>query len=412
MQRVALASALVARPALLLLDEVTAQLDPVGRREVQAVLRRIGHETTVLMADLNAPPLDVDRLVVMEAGSAVAQGRPTQITNEQLSSAGFRVPQLRRLAEAVGRPEVAAGGAQAVEALRDLAMDAAWPSPPESAPRPVLLEARRLTFRYTPERSILSGLDVSFACGEFTAILGSNGSGKTTLSLLLAGVLSPAAGDVVVHAETPEGRRVGYVFQEPTFQMLAGTVEDEIAFGPRQLGWPEEVVQAVVDRERARFDLPLGVNPVNLPPAQARQLAIASVLAISPSVLILDEPTNGLDEIETRALMEILAKLHRGGQTILLITHDVEIACEYAERVLVMSEGEIRLDGTPAEVMRQTEILRECDVMPPPVVDLSRALWPDALPALSVAEFVGRLRQPGAVAPPEVAHTLNSGCSD
>src|SRR5690606_13685058 len=139
--------------------------------------------------------------------------------------------------------------------------------------------------RYTPERSILSGLDVRFACGEFTAILGSNGSGKTTLSLLLAGVLSPAAGDVVVHAETPEGCRVGYVFQEPTFQMLAGTVEDEIAFGPRQLGWPEEVVQAVVDRERARFDLPLGVNPVNLPPAQARQLAIASVLAISPSVL-------------------------------------------------------------------------------------------------------------------------------
>jgi energy-coupling factor transport system ATP-binding protein len=397
MQRVALASALIARPPLLLMDEVTSQLDPIGRREVQETLRAIGRSATVLMADPNADLSAMDRLIFLEEGRITERTTHNHVTSAQLAVAGFRVPQLRRLAALLGIDQVAAGIPSAVEALSPLAAPpGSWmaASPSRAEAQPIIHETRDLTFAYAPGREALSAVNTRFHRGEFSAILGSNGSGKTTLSLIMAGALQPTRGESVSFGRDGDPIRVGYVFQEPTFQMLAGSVEEELAFGPRQLGWSDDEVQAAVHREQERFGLPGGINPINLPPAQARQLAIASVLAIRPDILILDEPTNGLDEIETHSLMKMLAGLHHEGQTIILVTHDVEVACEYAERVIVMSAGRILLDGPTAQVMAQVNLLRQGDVMPPPVVELSLALWSDSPPALTLPEFTARVGQP------------------
>ena len=132
--------------------------------------------------------------------------------------------------------------------------------------------------------------------------------------------------------------------------------------------------------------------PLHLPPAAARKLAIAANLTMDPDVLILDEPTNNLDEDETQLLMSHLKELRQGGTTVVVITHDVELACEHADRTIVMAEGKILSEGPTCQVMAQPDVLEQSDVVVPPVVELSLALWPEAPPALSVDELAGRLQ--------------------
>jgi energy-coupling factor transport system ATP-binding protein len=243
-------------------------------------------------------------------------------------------------------------------------------------------------------------LDFALHEGEFVAILGSNGSGKTTLALLLAGALAPTGGEIWIGEEKFSMQQhrgtVGYVFQEPTNQIVTMKVCDELAFGPQQLGRQETDIEEAVNREMARFGLNAEDVPLHLSPANARKLAIAATLTMNPSVIILDEPTNNLDEDEIGNLMAHLKALQESGTTVVVITHDVEIACDYADRVVVMSQGKVLVDGPTRQVMSQPDVLRQSDVSVPPVVELSLALWPGQLPALTVAELAETL-QPAAL---------------
>ena len=399
MQRVALASAIVAQPRLLALDDVTVQLDPVGKREVVAALQTLldGEMTTVMTDPYVELLAEVgDRFVTLEAGHGGDVHRSLQIPH--LEKAGLRVPQLWRLGRALGVDLPVIVG-QAAGELEDWA--------PVKAPsfdlaqnlQPVpVARAEDLTFTYPDGPTALQGLNLTLRQGEFVAILGSNGSGKTTMALLLAGALKPSRGMVYVGDELFQHTRhrglVGYVFQEPVNQVVTMTVRDELAFGPRQLGWDETATAEAVEREMARFALDPQAVPLHLAPADARKLAIAATLTMNPRLVILDEPTNNLDEEEVHRLMHHLKELQAEGTTITVITHDVEVACSYADRTVVMSGGKIMLDGQTREVMRQGDTLRECDVLAPPVVALSLALWPQAPPALTVAEMAGVLQRP------------------
>ncbi len=393
MQRVALASAIVSQPHLLILDDVTVQLDPVGKREVVSALQGLldGQITTVI----TDPYVDLltevgHRFISLEEGKIVNDS-PT-LEADAIAEASLRVPQMIRLGQILGL-QLPGAVKDALPLLQPFTKEGVIPdfSPVPAEPAPVIVSTEKLVFTYPNGPTAIKELDITFNQGEFVAILGSNGSGKTTLALNLAGAMSPDSGVILVQGEPYDRSRhrglIGYVFQEPVNQIVTMKVSDELAFGPEHLGWDREAIQESVTRELERFGLSPDATPLHLTPAEARKLAIASTLSMKPKMVILDEPTNNLDEDESQRLMRHLKSLQESGTTVVLITHDVEIACEFANRVVVMNEGEITIDGPTRQVMREKALLAQADVMVPPVVEVSLALWPDKLPALSVEEL-------------------------
>ncbi len=392
MQRVALASAIVAHPHLLALDDVTVQLDPVGKREVIAAVRALlkGRITTV-MCDPHVELLtDVgDRFISLQNGQIT--GAHSTLDASTIKQASLRMPQLLQLSQNLGI-ELPADVASASAALRPQATrKLVFDDAPSAADQPIIVQAQGISYQYPKGPKAIDALDVTFRKGEFIALLGSNGSGKTTLALTLAGALTPTEGQILIEGEEFKQHRhkgmIGYVFQEPVNQIVTMKVSDELAFGPQQLQWNKTAVADVVNRELERFDLHGDDVPLHLAPADARKLAIAGTLSMNPRLIILDEPTNNLDDAETRHLMAHLQKLKAEGTTVLLITHDVDVAAENADRMIVMSKGQILADDSTRQVMARPEMLIQSDVVPPPIIELSLALWPDALPALTVDEL-------------------------
>lgn len=397
MQRVALASAIVAKPPLLALDDVTVQLDPVGKEEVVAALQAMmGGRITTIMTDPYVELLEEigDRFLSLQDGRIT--GEEDHLTSENIHQASMRVPQMMRLGNALDLP-LKSSVKEAQVALASRSNGMAQVNLPQKAEREreVVIETRGVSYTYPDGPQALKRVDSVFYRGEFVSILGSNGSGKSTLALLLAGALKPSEGEIYIEGEKyhPLQHRalVGYVFQEPVNQIVTMKVWDELAFGPQQLGWEKERIEEVVERELGRFGLSADDTPLHLTPAASRKLAIAATLTMEPKMVILDESTNNLDEEEIARLMEHMKEMQREGKTVVLITHDVEVACLYSDRMLVMSEGDVVLDGPPRQVMTEEVKLQESDVTPPPVVRLSKALAPDDPPALTVGEMAQML---------------------
>jgi energy-coupling factor transport system ATP-binding protein len=256
-----------------------------------------------------------------------------------------------------------------------------------------MVEVIDLSFAYPGGASALERISLQIEAGEFLAIVGQNGSGKTTLAKHIVGLLQPNAGRVVLEgrdraallaAET--AREVGYVFQNPDHQISAASVWDEVAFGPRNFGLdaPEvdrrclEVLDAVGLSEARESD------PFLLSKGERQRVAVASVLALRPRLLILDEPTTGLDHREQRRMMALVQELNRNGIAIVMITHTPWLVAEYARRVVLMRKGRKLFDGTVEEFFAQDEILAHSSFRAPPVTRLSRkfgtlALTPQAL---------------------------------
>jgi energy-coupling factor transport system ATP-binding protein len=229
----------------------------------------------------------------------------------------------------------------------------------------------------------LQGIDLSVPRGQFLALVGANGSGKTTLVKHFNGLLRPRRGQVRVvgqdTAQSPVGelaRQVGFLFQHPEQQIFSATVHEELAFGPKNLGMSPVEVETRVRAALARFDLAAVADrpPAILSYGLRRRVTLASLAAMDPAVLVLDEPTVGLDAIGLRETLDWLAELHAGGRTILLVTHDMALTAEYASRVVVLHQGRIVADGPPADLFRQTDLLAEAFLVPPPVVVLAQTL--------------------------------------
>lgn len=264
---------------------------------------------------------------------------------------------------------------------------------------------------YTYERTdgekieALRGLDLSVLEGEFVAILGHNGSGKSTLARLLNGLLQPLRGDVeVMGMNTKDSakiydirRALGLVFQNPDNQMVATVVEEDVAFGPENLGLnPKEIVYRVdhalklVEMEEERMRAPHLLSG-----GQKQRVAIAGILAINPEIIVLDEPTAMLDPIGRREIMRTLKRLHEEEKkTIVLITHFMEEAI-LADRVVVLSDGKLVMEGTPREIFARTKELRELALDVPVVTEIANLLYHDGLiempVALTVEELVDHL---------------------
>lgn len=262
-----------------------------------------------------------------------------------------------------------------------------------------------LTFAYPDGTVALRDIDLTIGGREFIAFIGQNGSGKTTLSKCLNGLLKPTAGRVVVDEIDTRQRgvvkqivtKVGYVFQNPDHQLFNDSVFKEIAYGPRNIGLPESEVRARVEEAAAvagvRPEL-FGTHPFFLPKGLRQRVAIASILALRPQTIIVDEPTTGQDMRQSIEIMNFLRRLWEDEEhTIIIVTHEMPIVAEYAERVVVLGQGRVLLDGPTREVFAQPERLAETFVHPPQITRAAQRLGLTSPALLSVEEVWQALQE-------------------
>ncbi len=259
--------------------------------------------------------------------------------------------------------------------------------PEEATPAaaPPVLAAEAVTFAYPDGTVALHDLSLQLPQGLRVAILGANGCGKTTFFLNLNGILRPTSGKIIHNGEPIAydrqslrelRRRVGLVFQDPDSQLFAASVRQDISFGPLNLGWSEEVVRAKVEQVIADTNLgELVERPTHmLSYGQKKRVAIAGVLVMEPDVIIADEPTAGLDPETTARVLDLLDTLHDAGRSIVISTHDVEMALAWADHAIVLGRGHLLAEGPPAAVLSDEHLLREAGLLPPLVVEAYRQL--------------------------------------
>ncbi len=305
-QRVAVAASLAMRPSVLILDEPTANLDGPGTRSVVRALAglRRDHGVTIVVIEHRLPPFvpQAERLVWVEGGRIVDDGAPEEVLERRAATMtvpGARLP-------SAGSP---------------------------------LVSLERVKAGYNG-RAVLSDCTMMLREGDFGALVGPNGAGKSTLARVLAGLLKPGKGRVAWHKKKGRRPRVGLVRQNPLHQLVCESVEEEVRFGPRNLGHErDEVVKAILQRAdllglRDRSTQALSVG-------EQQRTVLAATLGLRPDLLILDEPTIGQDRRHLRELMEAVSELNRQGQTVLLITHDQQLVNELAGRVWEIRDGSI-----------------------------------------------------------------------
>lgn len=358
-QRVCIAGALAMEPAVLVLDEPSSLLDVRGRAAIMRVMGRLAAAgaTLVHVTHFMDEALAADRVIVMQHGRMALEGTPDEVfasKNAQVIEAlGLEMPFEARLAAAL-RADAADGKVAAVAGPSGEKPAASVP-----AAEPPAILARDLGFSYGPDAQALDGVSLEVPVRATTAIVGQTGSGKSTLLRLLCGLEAADAGSLTVcgiNAATKRGRRqirraVGYVMQHPERQLFAQTVAEDVAFGPRNQG-----LSAVEVKRRVAHALDLvgladrrDASPFELSGGQQRLAAIAGVLAMEPELLVLDEPTAGLDPRGRARLRALMADLAAHGVTLLQVTHSMEDAAQ-ADHVVVLDQSHVLATGTPAEV--------------------------------------------------------------
>ncbi len=272
-----------------------------------------------------------------------------------------------------------------------------------------MISARALTYSYGDGTRAVVDLDLRVERGEFTAVMGANGSGKTTLLKLLIGLLKPASGSILLEGrelrtlkDTEIFQRIGMVFQDPNDQLFAPTVEDDVAFGVMNLGVPRSETARIVD---STLDT-LGISGLRhkavhaLSFGQKRRVALAGVLAMKPSVILLDEPTGGLDPLGVTSIMSLLHNLNREHRiSMIMATHDIDLVPLFCDSMVIMHGGRALTQGRPSDVLKNTGIIRQASLRLPRIAHLFEILREkdrfavDALP-LTIGEARRELLEP------------------
>jgi len=396
-QKLAIASVLAMKPTVLVMDEPTTDLDPISKQgifDITNQLRQRDDITLIVVEHETEESLHADRIALIRDGELVKVGKVEDILKEVelLEELGVMPLGIPKFFKQMGYSPLPLTPAEGLKSFQQ----AGWKISEEKYAQLVekekaaaqhteepIIQCRDLEHTYPGDVHALQGIDLDIFKGEIVAIVGQNGSGKTTLAKHFNGLLSPTNGTVTVHGlDTKEqgvfkiGQKVGYVFQNPDHQIFSERVYDEVAFGPRLREIPEEEIKKRVKESLEAVGLTgfEDEDPFSLTKSGRQRVAVASVLAIKPDVLILDEPTTGLDYREQRSMMDMVRMLNKSGSTIIFVTHHMWVVAEYAEKVFVIKDGQILLSGTTREVFAEEEILKATDLRPPHFVQFSNSL--------------------------------------
>jgi energy-coupling factor transport system ATP-binding protein len=395
-QRLAIAGILALGSNIIVADEPTSQLDPVGKKEVFETLLQLNKEgKTIIMIthETDWAMKYSHRIGILSSGRLIAIGSPKEILSklgiDGLTRYGIRPPQIPHLFYKLSQkgviledPSTWLNVEEATYRLSKLIT--------KSLPKDVLplnkcdkhYEERAIVVEdlwhiYPNGIKALKGISLQIYKGEFVAIVGQNGSGKTTLVKHFNGLLKPTKGNVYVFGINTKdvtvsalSKFVGYVFQNPDNQLFASSVKEEIAFGPKNLGYNQDEVEKMVEQALDFVGLKGLENehPFHLSKAERQLVAFASVIAMKPKVIVVDEPTTGQDWAGTYKIMNMLKKLNEEGHTVIVVTHDMNIVAEYAERVIVLHSGRILTEGETRKIFYEIENLSQAYIEPPPIV--------------------------------------------
>ena len=247
-----------------------------------------------------------------------------------------------------------------------------------------MIECDSVRFGYgkTKDAELIHGISLSIEDGEFVALTGENGAGKSTFSKLLAGILKPSDGKICVNGiDTKKAKNsvlaktTGFLFQNPDRQLCTYTVRDEITFGQKALKTgTEEEISKRTEKIIERFGFNPDEAPFSLSRGQRQRLALASIIAVEPKVMILDEPTTGLDYKECMEIMSAVKELNKNGTTVIMVCHDMELVLDFARRMIVLADGKIEADGKTLEIMRRKEILQKTCLLSPQIIQIALEL--------------------------------------
>lgn len=395
-QRLVFAAVLAAQPQLLILDEVTSDLDPAGKSDLLKVIGDLyaGRQTIVAATHAYEEGQLADAILLLDEGKTVAHGAPPEIICRPrlMEKHGIRPRDINLLAEKEGLPPVPPGvdPARLLERIsarfKPLKLDAILDRERKRAERygqPVI-EVSGLNCFADDGRNILSDVHLTVREREMVAIVGRNGAGKTTLIKHFNGLLRPSSGEAKVKGVSTRRstlfelcKTVGFVFQNPDHQIFSETVRKELSFGPRNFGVGEEEIGERVSEaiSAVRLNGFEEEDPLMLSKGGRQKVAVASILAMRPEVLVLDEPTTGLDYEETIALMELVRRLNESGHTVIIVTHTMWVVARYAHRVIVMDAGRIIADTTPRELFSNPYLLRTARLTAPEIAELSHRFF-------------------------------------
>ncbi len=364
-QKAALAGVLAMQPSLLLLDEPLASLDPASGREALALFRRLADEGIAICLVEHrvedALEIEPDRVLYMVEGQIAYLGSPSGLMAE-VDYRQVKLPAPVVMERAAGapprefRPAVQPDGGEPLVTFEDV------------------------SFGYGDEGpQVIHDVDLTIRRGDIIALLGPNGAGKTTLVKHAIGLLKPDGGQVRVAGEDTRALSVaeiahtmGYVFQSPSHMLFAPTVKEELAFGPRNLGYTEGEIATGVEEAIETVNLS-GMEeypPLALSFGQQKRVSIAAILAMRSKILVMDEPTAGQDYANYMAFMDTILQMP-GFQAVLFITHDLDLAITYANRVVLMSDGRIAADGPPEKVLSDLDLLHSCRLVPTSLLELN-----------------------------------------
>lgn len=430
-QKVAIVAILALRPRVLVLDEPTAALDPVSSALVFETLCEVNRLAgiTVVVIEQKVALLSeyCSRVVVLDQGKLVFDDTPRKVFShgERLREIGVDSPRVARVSNSLaaaglcelGKPALSVDEAAALvarivgEGVRGAVVEGACavpavPSVPSNATvcdpsiggdssssartsEPVA-RFEGVGYSYPGGGASVRALDFEVFPGEIVGIVGQNGAGKTTFTKLLNGLLKPAEGNVVVAGlntrEVPTSRiarHVSTLFQNPDRQICKDTVLDEVAFGLLLQGVSLDEASARAKATCERFGLPLDEAPFSLSRGQRQMVALASVVVGEPQIIVLDEPTCGLDYRECMTVMETVRDMAAAGSAVVMVCHDMEVVSDFADRLVVMANGEILGRGTCADVFANDGLMQGAFVEPPQAIALAKRLAAEVSPAFA-----------------------------
>jgi len=452
-QKVVIAAILALEPDILVLDEPTGELDPASSFQIFTLLKKLNEEKgiTIIIAEQKIMLLCefVKKLLVLEEGKMVHLGeiRDTLTHQREMEEAGINCPRVVTLTSEMKKQELIPDGLlqsgstclnakEAAELIqkclkKQLNPIAVNENETVSIPKETktetesehnqntsfsqnqqeeqeendnsssnaAIEFKNVCFAYN-EASFVKNINLTVQKGDFISLIGTNGAGKTTFSKLCNGLIKPDSGDVFVLGKNTKNEKVsslakhiGFLFQNPDRQICCDTVKKEITFSLKNNGLPAKEIEERVNKIISDFGFSPDTEPFNMSRGQRQHLCLAGLIALNPEILVLDEPTTGLDYRECMYVMQRIKELNEQGTTVIMVCHDMEVVLDFANKVAVMDRGQILAVDETRKVFANRELMNKAHILPPQIAETAMLLGKDFSDVFTTEEMIARIKE-------------------